>query len=98
MRRCCASGCSHSLRSYDQPLARQRFVPFFDEVTMALSDFVALNRVGFAFISDFIALPALRELPAFREVSIHGASPEISGPWSWVSSNACRGDNVIVDN
>jgi hypothetical protein len=84
------------LRSQDQPLARQCFVLFFDQIRLALSDLVALYRLGSEFVGDLIALPAL------CEKSIHDPSPDISGPWSWVehhgpSANAAGVNNVRVN-
>src|SRR5262245_52381077 len=73
-----ASDCSSTLRGDDQPLARQRFVLFFDQITLALSDFVTLSRVGSEFVGAVIAPPAL------GKESIHGTSPENLGPWSLV--------------
>jgi len=58
-------------------LARQSFVLILDQITVALSHSATLDRVGFEFISDFFALPALGELPAPCAETIHGTSPEI---------------------
>ena len=69
---------SSTLRRDHQPLARQRFVLFFDQTALALSDFVTLSRVGSEFVCAVIAPPAL------GEESIHGTSPESLGPWSLV--------------
>src|SRR5262245_63894225 len=68
------SDCSSTLCGNNQALTRQRFVLVLDQITVALSNFAALNRVGFEFICVFIALPSLREPPAFRAQNIHGTS------------------------
>jgi hypothetical protein len=59
------------LRSWNQTLARQRFVLFFDRITVELSDLVALNRLGPEFVGDLIALQAL------GGKSVHNTSPDI---------------------
>ena len=69
--RCGASDCSRSLRSYDQPLARKRFVLFLDQITVALSDFQAFRRVR---SKIGIALPT-REESILRVESIHDHLP-----------------------
>jgi hypothetical protein len=71
-----ASDHSNTLRGENERLARQRFVLFFDQVMVALSNLLALNLLSMESASKVIApSPAVRERSDVREANLHDASP-----------------------
>jgi len=71
-------------------LARQCFVLFFDQFGMALSDFVAFNRLGPEFVCDLVALRGLCEKSIHRTPPIFQDRRPGLNIVEWPAGQRCR--------